>query len=420
MNDTGSFPSTTWNSGDGNSTGFVNTTHFPTTAYMNNMTSTITENMTMGYVENVTDFFVQKTLQELNDEEFRQRIIPVIYIVLLMIVGIPGNILVLLVYIRHVKSSTHRTFITFLAAIDLAVCGVIMPFEITEMRFQYTFYAVAACKFFRALSNFLQLTSIFVLLSLSVDRFRRVCHPLSNQIIPRVALRICFGVMAFALFLSWPNFFLTGTRLLKDLKGNKNVTGYDCSISDQYFRTIYPTIYNGILFLVFIIVCVTIVVVYSCIGRKIHTHSKFRSRFSSKNSSISTNNTGSTDVADAVNLELLQNQKINPNKPSKKSSRSPSIKPVTQVASPDAKTGKITRIAFAISVAFVLSYLPHLTLTIMTAVKGRFLFKPTPVVLAVLPVVTRSTFINNVVNPFIYAALDVKFRNGVKKLFGKK
>jgi hypothetical protein len=80
----------------------------------------------------------------------------------------------------------------------------------------------------------------------------------------------------------------------------------------------------------------------------------------------------------------------------------------------DATSRKLTKIALAISLAFILSYLPHLTISLLTALKGKFLLPPGPVVSAVLPIVTRSFAINNVVNPIIYGLMDKRFRDNCK------
>jgi hypothetical protein len=45
--------------------------------------------------------YSNKTLQEYNDEEANRRLIPVIYLGLLMLIGIPGNLIVLIVYLSR-------------------------------------------------------------------------------------------------------------------------------------------------------------------------------------------------------------------------------------------------------------------------------------------------------------------------------
>lgn len=375
------------------------------------------DNSTLITMDNVT-----KTLQEYNDEEANRRMIPVIYLVLLMVIGIPGNILVLIIYPSKFPRTTHRLFITGLAIADLLVCVVTLPFEITEMRFQYTFYITWACKLFRACNNLFALSSIFILFGLSADRYRRVCKPLKLQMSTRQAniFMVCSAGLA-ALF-SLPNFFISGTRLVKL---GYNVTGFDCSLSDQFAKTKIPILYGGALFLVFLIAMVTLIVIYSFIGHKICTHANFRRKFSKGSTTKSTSETPisnenqnlmQTHKSDKENKDDVFDDKKQSDEKRKptKSSRKTSKKNVTKE---DMAASKITKIAFAISVAFILSYLPHLTISLLTALKGKFLFPPGPVVSAVLPIVTRSFAINNVVNPIIYGLMDKRFRDHCRLLF---
>ena len=393
------------------------------------------ENMTLSYNTNfsVTDTTVMsysnKTLQEYNDEEANRRLIPVIYLGLLMLIGIPGNLIVLIVYRSRYPKSTHMMFITGLAMADILVCVVTLPFEITEMRLQYTFYNSWCCKFFRACNTLFALSSIFILMGLSGDRYRRVCTPLKLQMTSRHATIYIIFCVVLAVIFSWPNFFISGIRLVN--LGN-NVTGYDCSFSDQFAKTKYPTLYGATLFLVFIICMISLIVLYSLIGRQILKHFQFRRRFSKSSTSKSTSST--TPVSnDSQNLmptnkaeQEYNNDAFIDNKPKetqemltrkshRKSSKHRSTK--HQSVKEDAASKKLTKIAFAISLAFILSYLPHLTISLLTALKGKFLLPPGPVVSAVLPIVTRSCSINNVVNPIIYGLMDKRFRDNCKLMF---
>lgn len=391
------------------------------------------ENMTLSYTNySITDntimSYSNKTLQEYNDEEANRRLIPVIYLGLLMLIGIPGNLIVLIVYPSRFPKTTHRMFITGLAVADILVCVVTLPFEITEMRLQYTFYNSWCCKFFRACNTLFALSSIFILMGLSGDRFRRVCTPLKVQMTSRHATIYIMFCVVLAVIFSWPNFFISGIRLVN--LGN-NVTGYDCSLSDQFAKTKYPTLYGGTLFLVFIICMISLIVLYSLIGRQIVKHFQFKRRFSRSSTSKSTSSTPvsndsrklmSTNKAEQeYNNEVFidnkpkETQEMLTRKSHRKSSKHHSTK--HQSVKEDATSKKLTKIALAISLAFILSYLPHLTISLLTALKGKFLLPPGPVVSAVLPIVTRSFVINNVVNPIIYGLMDKRFRDNCKLMF---
>lgn len=366
---------------------------------------------------------VNKTLENFNDEEALRRLAPMIYLGLLMLVGVPGNLLVLIVYSNKFPRNTHRAFIVGLGMADILACIITLPFEIIEMRFQYMFYNSWICKFFRSCNNLFALSSIFILMGLSADRYRRVCKPLKLQMTTCHAKLFILGSACLALFFSWPNFIIAGIRLV--YLGPFNVTGYDCSLSDQYARTKFPTIYGGVLFLIFIICIVSLIVIYSLIGHRVLGHIQFRRKFSS----VSSSNTTSTNVDDnkgqgEMKEDVFEDENRRRSKKKLLSKKSKSKKsrhlPTNSSKNDAAASHRLTKISFAISLAFILSYLPHLIISLLTAIKGKFLFPPGPVVSAVLPIVTRSFAINNIVNPIIYGFMDRRFRNGIKVMFNNK
>lgn len=390
-------------------------------------------NVTMNYSDNnITTRFpfnddsssvqneVVLTLEALNQVEVERRLAPMIYLGILIFLGVPGNLTVLVVYLLKFETSTYRTFIVALALIDLVGSSVCMPFEIIEMNFQYTFYAVAACKFFRFNNTFIALTSIFILIFLSVDRYRRVCRPLKPQMTVCTARILCGVAALLAIFFSWPIFFLLGTRYVEL---PNNITGYDCSTNDLYRKTIYPLVHNAIMFLVFVIAIVSLIVLYILIGRKIIKHVKFRNTFkTSKSSSVSSRKTSSVKLSNdgPEGVVLVKMNKMTSSTDATKQPNPIEKNPQAAKTKEEKASNKITKIAFAICLAFILSYLPHLTITIWTAVKGGFIAPPGPIVSAVLPIVTRSIFINNIVNPFIYGFLDRRFRKIVLSYLCKK
>ncbi|KAL3858531.1 hypothetical protein ACJMK2_013116 [Sinanodonta woodiana] len=56
-----------------------------------------------------------------------------------MIVGIPGNELVIRVYLQENHPSTPTRFIVCLAMIDLASCCLSVPFFLTVLRYSINF-----------------------------------------------------------------------------------------------------------------------------------------------------------------------------------------------------------------------------------------------------------------------------------------
>lgn len=75
------------------------------------------------------------SLVELNDLEAQKYLLVIIFVALLMIVGTPGNILVLYIYRgRFKRVSTSNYFIEALAIFDLIACVIAMPTEVYDLR----------------------------------------------------------------------------------------------------------------------------------------------------------------------------------------------------------------------------------------------------------------------------------------------
>ncbi|CAC5388306.1 HCRTR2 [Mytilus coruscus] len=345
-----------------------------------------------------------KTLSDYNKEESLRRLAPLIYLVILFITGIIGNTIVLIVYPLTFPRNTHRTFIVGLAISDLLVCLVTIPFEIIEMRFQYTFYNVVACKIFRSISYWFSLVSMIILIGSSFEKYRRICKPMQRQMTVKSCRIYIVTVFVFTLLFAWPNLLQGGIRLVKL---SNNITGHDCSLSDDYAKTLFPIVSEGIL-LLFSIVCICfLIVIYSIIGRRIFIQSRFRKQFETHSRNTNKNydrpSSGIVTTDGIKSINTIENSEV-----------SEGVNTIQ-----NRSVQKLTKIVFVISVVFVLSYIPHLTISLLTAIKGKFLLPPGPVVSAALPIIARSFIINNVANPIIYGFMDSRFRKTCKFLLFK-
>lgn len=84
-----------------------------------------------------------------------------------------------------------------------------------------------------------------------------------------------------------------------------------------------------------------------------------------------------------------------------------------------ARARKTAFLMFLISLAFVLSYLPHLLLMLIRALKDDFVDNMTDTERAVYKFFLRSYFLNCAINPIIYAACASRFRTECKELFSR-
>lgn len=112
----------------------------------------------------------QELLTRLNDEEARVYIGGVVFVSILMVLGVVGNLHVLLVYLFYMKSSNHRVFILVLAVLDFSTCIIGMPFILVDLRHPLTFQSTGACKILRFINYFVAMSSFFLMLVIAIER----------------------------------------------------------------------------------------------------------------------------------------------------------------------------------------------------------------------------------------------------------
>ncbi|XP_061191987.1 neuromedin-U receptor 2-like [Saccostrea echinata] len=313
----------------------------------------ITSEVTVSSPLQHTNF---KTLEEFNDEKARQRLPTIIFLCILIAFGIIGNMVVLVVYTLRYRSSTFRTYILTLAAVDLLSCLIAMPVELVDNLYPLMFFIEGFCKGGRFLGHVFKIGSAFIILVMAVGRFKKICRPFSKPISVKQAQILCTIAIFVAILFAWPNAIIQGMRH-HYLKGG--VIGYDCSIDDKVKMTIYPFVYTIVLTVVYTSVFFSLVVLYTIVILKLQHHNQAEEK----------------------------KHRVSP---------------------------RITKIMIAITVAFILSYLPDCILDANSTFNKGNTLPSTPVVLGTLPLLARAYFVNNVINPVIYFVGESKFRRIIK------
>ncbi|KAK3089611.1 hypothetical protein FSP39_005023 [Pinctada imbricata] len=303
------------------------------------------------------------TLQERNDSIASQRLPTIIFLGILVALGIIGNVTVLLVYGLRYRPTTFRLYILSLAVIDLLSCCIAIPLEMADNLFPLMFYSEALCKIGRFFGNVFKIGSAFVLIVMAAGRYWKICRPFSTPSTLKSARRCVAFAIGMAVLFSWPNAIIQGLKV-RSYPGN--VTGYDCSIDDDIVKTEFPFIYSTILFVVYMVTFILLCVLYTKVVLELRRHVKKTSSFK-------------------------LNDKVKKSNP------------------------RITKLMIAITLAFILCYLPNCVLDAGTTFKRDYLFPPSPLVLGLLPLLSRTFFINNIINPVIYFIGEAKFRRILKK-----
>lgn len=351
---------------------------------------------------NTTD--VDYLVEILNDEKLRLMIPALIYIIFLMICGFIGNLMVCFYYGFKTKITTNSIFICVLAIYDLIVCAIAMPTEIADIVFFYTFQSNVACKILRFVNYLSSLGSIFTLITISVDRYRRICKRSGRQMSIGVAKLSCLLTVVAAVLLAWPSLLIYGS-IKVNIPNDYGVAlkGSDCTSTKASNYRPYVWAFNITHFGLFIICSTVLTTMYCIIGRVIFLHKKRMTAHKSDTLSPATSSNPSTEETSLDNSGKVTKEPRKSTKKSMKTKKPPKHKEDENI--------KLTIVMITITVLFVISFLPYLSLTVWRIVKGKheaeFL---SDAGLVAFKIGSRSFLLNSAVNPWVYGVFNSQFR----------
>ncbi|KAJ8312397.1 hypothetical protein KUTeg_009770 [Tegillarca granosa] len=294
------------------------------------------------------------TLYDINQQFTERHLGGIIFTGILMIFGVFGNLTVLWIYIRRFKMSNYRTYTIWLALMDVGNCLIGMPFLIYYMSHYLIFPSSVLCKLGRFVNVFTTNCSAYILVVISYDRYRKICKPLQWQFTQKQAKISCMVATCIGMVTSWPALVLYGIYTVDTML--PNVRGDRCWTDDTYRDQVYPSVYYIGLYVLNLSVVPVFLMAYVLILRFLYRHQS----------------TG-------INI----------------------------------RTRKTTFTLLAVTVAFLLSGVPHYSLVVTTRIKKDFNCKMTFFEGFVYYSFVFSILLNNAVNPFIYGFLDVKFRREI-------
>ncbi|ESP02670.1 hypothetical protein LOTGIDRAFT_171870 [Lottia gigantea] len=370
-------------------------------------------------------------LLAIEEKKTNMLISTLIYMSVLMGLGFLGNTLVIVVYTVRIQKGTTRIFILALAVADILNNMLGMSGEIIDITQHFTFTSSVMCRFIRFNNYITVFSSIFILIAVAIDRYRRVCRPHSKQITVCGAKAMVAFAVFFASLITVPALILNGVR--EFVLEEYCIEAYECTFMNAWNDTPYPHIFIGTQFLMFVASCCIVLILYILIGRTIFIHSRFSFRDSflrkKKNkveiaqivplaanpvsyaaaSRIAEPNDSASDApsgygeseADALNIarkSILITRK-------RKIQKSRKIK------------NRTTLMLVAISLVFILSCLPYLSISVMKRLDSEYVSSLTEFQLKVHNIFLRSYFINSAANPIIYSFFNARFRTEVMGLF---
>jgi len=372
------------------------------------------------------------TLEEWN-AEITQNLIPNIVILsLCLIIGVFGNLIVIAVYTFQIKEKNdERYFVPILAVFDMISASYISLWCIYQNTHHVSFSNVILCQiaeFFVGLTTYMP---ILLLVIIAVQRYIKVCKPRRPPMPLFVKRCIVCIAFVFSVLLAIPlplvygavpfnttEYIITGSRCGKVKEGTKLV------------RSIYGVFIGLITFIIVIV----LIGLYSKIGYTVYKTLKSdkyeqtqtrpelnikpevqESLTFSKEDRHVTTEVEDTDVnCDDTSLdEPVATSNIILTNGSKEvkikfiTSKSRKIKN-RQLAT------KITMMFLVITIVFLLSYVPKVILLIIEGISPHFWEQLSNTQRPRIILLYQMFIINNIANPFVYAFMDLQFRNNSK------
>lgn len=332
-----------------------------------------------------------------------------IVIVMYMILGIFGNILVIIYYGFKLKPNSCFMFIVAMAICDFIVCSVSMPLEIVDILDFNNFPNVIACKILRFVNFAATIASNLFLLSISIDRYKKLCRPFCKQISLKSTRIIIISIFLVVPLLSSPSIVfydvIDENLTLYDKSGSKGeIISRDCKVQDIYRR--YALINQIVLFFGSIINSFIIWILYFRVIKEMVKMKKFRDNSKVKLSVISHTFARSLNQSQTADIDSYLNN--SEEEIDKSSTRQKYEKQLPQTRNNTHKR-MFTLISLSITVAFIISYLPFTILMIWQLISD-YHSQLTGPQLAVYEIFLRSWLISSCVNPIIYGFYNHNFR----------
>lgn len=338
----------------------------------------------------------------------------IIFLVLLMIIGALGNSLVLYIYCFRSKKRSSNYFIIAMAVFDLITSAVVMPIDIFDLLYHYSFYSVIACKIFRTVESATIYASAIILIQIAIDRYFKICKPLKfgNQ-----SRTKCMSISAamVALMLAVPAAVLFGIKR-EPIYGT--LCGFDCSVDEQYKNSTFQKVYYIILGLVLLMTFTLLSTLYFLIWLAIKRRKGLiigdnirngETGGNQKNRRRMLSSVSDDDSSSTVNIHRIFRRTIsNSSTKSKLSSLSERFSSF--------KCSRTTKIFIAVTVAFVVSYLPSVGVLIIKSVDKTTATESSTFVQVLFKLLSRCHYLNNAINPIIYSFLNKHFRIEYMKL----
>lgn len=404
----------------------------------------------MGHFnESTTQYYPQsddngeiQILNALNNKQFKILIPSFVLVVAMMVVGIPGNIITSIVYMRRMRRTASRVFILALAFCDLVNCICTMPVEISIIVNFLSYDHPIICCVGRTMTYVFNGVSALLLCGIAVDRFRKICRPLKPVFTPKKTKSICIAAAGLGMAFYIPGFMLYGTQTV-DIEypygtNSLSIIGHTCQIKDEHKHSKLQKIVLGMWFLATVVVMVVLIVIYILIGRAVYKRLKLEEKRHNSCSTVTKSNKHKRVIANESfetscsfddvldrneqprvlkSMSLPMRHKISQGLKKQFRLSAPTVYSVKRDRVSRIRAGRTTVMLFSVTIAYVLSFIPFVVIVTIRTMKPGIYMALSDVEKSAWNFFLRSYVINCAVNPILYGFFNKDFRKKMMKLF---
>ncbi|XP_025102577.1 uncharacterized protein LOC112569108 [Pomacea canaliculata] len=220
---------------------------------------------------NITQDKINEYLEKLNYETFIKLLPMVVLFTVVVIVGLSGNLLVFLVYLKQYKVSATRVFVLKMAVCDFLTNIFTLPWVIQDMRYSHT-SEVHFCRMKCFLGTFPLIMSYLLLVLVALDRRRRICQVHRRQLSARQATYLLIVPLVLTFAAMVPFTYLYGAKPLET--ENSQITGSTCGFSNTIAGISGKKIFGVILMIYFLVGFAILTTCYVQISYQIYEQKK--------------------------------------------------------------------------------------------------------------------------------------------------
>ncbi|XP_071095061.1 cardioacceleratory peptide receptor-like [Haliotis cracherodii] len=290
-----------------------------------------------------------------------------VFMLLILVVGIFGNILVLYIYTRKIRIHIFGFFVKLLAVFDLVSTVVAVP---TTLIFRLTSpdYNDAGhlCQVMSFVKHFNTLNSGLMFIIIAVQRYKKVCQPNKSQMSEILAKKLCLTSVCVSAMASMPIIFVTSETMTCIERGNDFVLVPICDFTSDTKRSLPSIMYATWVGVELVGITTTLTVLYRAIVKALRAHIR--------------------DTA-------------------------ASIRPTPNSSRDVARTATIT--FFVLTLVFLISSAPVVVLTIYFSLV-KFDIHWSHAQFGACDLAENLLFLNCAINPFVYSSTSSVFRRELK------